>query len=200
MRTEQLICVVALLGATAVFNIGCVAEARGSATASAEAEVDAPVVFVEPPTLVELDADVWVVRDYDYPVYYSGDYYFVYRDNVWYRSRYYDRGWAVIEVAAVPTVVVHRDHHAFVHFHGSANARTRVAARGYAGDSHRGSHERAAEEPHRGPPEHAARQHRGPPGQRHDDDGDRQGHDEKDDHRDHSKGEKKHEHKHKHDH
>ena len=75
-------------------------------------EAEAPVVFVEPPTLVEVDADVWVVRDYDYPVYYTSGFYWVYRDGIWWRSDMYDKGWAKVEVSVVPQVIVQRDHHA----------------------------------------------------------------------------------------
>jgi hypothetical protein len=152
MKSEQLVGAVALLGVTAAINVGCVAHAQ----ASGYAEADAPVVFVEPPTLVSVDADVWVVRDYDYSVYYVGDYYWVYRNNAWYRARSYDSGWVVVDAAVVPAVIVHRDHHAYVHYRGEATARTRPAPREH------GSSEEA--ERHHGPPDHAAEQHGGPPG------------------------------------
>ena len=74
--------------------------------AAAYGEVDAPVVFAEEPTLVVVDPGVWVVRDYDYPVYYVDDYYWVYRDDVWERSRAYDGGWARVDVNIVPRVIV----------------------------------------------------------------------------------------------
>src|SRR5262249_54278386 len=80
-------------------------------------------------TLVEIDADVWVVRDADYPVYYVENSYWVYRDDVWWRSSAYDHGWAKVEVHVVPTVIVRRDHRAFVHYHGAPTARTRPAPR-----------------------------------------------------------------------
>jgi len=92
-------------------------------------EAEAPVVFVEPPTLVEVDADVWVVRDYDYPVYYTGGFYWVYRDGIWWRSEMYDKGWAKVEVTVVPQVIAQRDHHVYVHYKGSATAKTKVAPR-----------------------------------------------------------------------
>jgi hypothetical protein len=151
MTRKEIIGALALIGATAAWNVGCVA--HGHASASAHAEAEAPVVFVETPTLVYVESDVWVVRDYDYAVYYVDGYYWVYRDSVWYRSRAYDRGWATVEVSVVPSVVVHSNHHAYVHYHGSATAKTRVAPREYV-----------AAEPHHGPPDHAAAQHGGPPG------------------------------------
>jgi hypothetical protein len=87
------------------------------------------VTYVEPPTLVAVDSGVWVVRDSDYPVYYVDDQYWVYRDNVWYRSRYYDRDFVTVQVNVVPTPIVRRDHHAYVHFRGEAGAQTQIAPR-----------------------------------------------------------------------
>ncbi len=43
----------ALIAATTAINVGCVAHAQAGAYAAA----DPPVVFVEPPTLVAVDAD-----------------------------------------------------------------------------------------------------------------------------------------------
>src|SRR4051812_14624454 len=121
MKSEQLIGVLAVIGATAAFNGGCVAHAQ----AGGYAEADAPVVFAEPPTLVSVDADVWVVRDYDYSVYYVSDSYWVYRNSTWYRAQSYDHGWVKVEVSVVPAIIVQRDHHAYVHYKGDAMARTR---------------------------------------------------------------------------
>lgn len=140
MRTKQFICAFVCIAGTAALGLGCVAHAQ----AGGYAEADAPVVFTEPPTLVEVDTDVWVVRDYDYPVYYVGGSYWVFRDNVWWHSAAYDRGWARAEVSGVPAVIVHRDHHAYVHYHGSPTARTRPGPREHLASEH---------EPH-GPPGH----------------------------------------------
>ena len=160
MKTATLLGGLALVGATALSNVGCVAHAH----AGAYVEAEAPVVFVEPPTLIEIDSGVWVVRDYDYPVYYVGDAYWVYRDDVWYRSNTYDGGWARIDVNIVPSVVVHRDHSAYVHYRGAATARTRVGPRG--SEMRPASLDRRpgdVSEPRRGPPERAVEQRRGPP-------------------------------------
>jgi hypothetical protein len=152
MRKYDLVCALTLVAGAALS--GCVAHAQ----ATGYAEAEAPVVFVEPPTLVEVDADVWVVRDYDYAVYYVDGFYWVYRNDVWWRSRAYDKGWARAEVSVVPVAITKRDHHAYVRFHGAPGAKTRPGPR-----------EQLASESdsHRGPPDHAAEQHGGPPG--HDD-------------------------------
>jgi hypothetical protein len=154
MKT-QLVRVLALVGAAAGFNAGCAAEAQISGSAQAEA----PVVFVGTPTLVAIDSEVWVVRDSDYATYYVDDYYWVYRDGRWYRSRDYGGGWVLIEVSVVPAVIVSRNPTIYVHFHGDATARTRSAPRrdGFASDERRESDERHDSDernPHGGPPGH----------------------------------------------
>jgi hypothetical protein len=151
MKTKPFVAALAWIGGTALLSLGCVAHAQAGGYADAEA----PVVFVEPPTLVEVDTDIWVVRDYDYPVYYVEGSYWVYRDNIWWRSTAYDRGWARADVNVVPAVIVHRDHRAYVRYHGNATAKTRPGPREHLASDH---------DDHRGPPDHAAEQHGGPPG------------------------------------
>ena len=137
----------------------------------AYAEVDAPVVFAAEPTLVVVEPGIWVVRDYDYSVYYVDDYYWVYRDDVWHRSRTYDGGWATVEVSIVPRLIVSRDQRAYVHYHGGADAPTRSAprARGNAPDRPQRADDRRAITPDRdrdkGPraPERADDRHDPPP-------------------------------------
>jgi hypothetical protein len=189
MKSLNIARVAALFGAVLLGGAGCVAHAQGTATAGAEA----PVVFTSEPTLVEVDSGVWVVQDYDQPVYFVEDDYWVIRDGVWYRSHTYEGGWARVEVNVVPALIIHRDHRMYVHYHGAATAQRRLA-------SHRHGDE------HRGPPEHAAEAKGGPPGQdpanhaeeHHDDHQDRaedhNGHHDHDDHHDNGRG-KKHEEK-----
>ncbi len=137
-----------MLSGVVVLCGGCVATAHGTAYT----EADAPVVFTSEPTLVEVDSGVWVVRDYDQPVYFVDEDYWVFRDGIWYRSHTYDGGWARVEVNVIPAVIVHRDHRMFVRYHGAATAQTRVAPRRHGDERH-------------GPPEHAAEAKGGPPGQ-----------------------------------
>jgi hypothetical protein len=147
MRSKLLFGALAL-GAT-VFISGCVAGA------GVYGQADAPVAFSEEPTLVVVEPDVWVVRDYDQAVYYVDGYYWVYRSDVWYRSPTYESGWTTVQVNVVPRLIVSRDHHAYVHYHGAAGAQTRKAPR-----------ERAAGAPDdRARSEHAEDRHVGPPGQ-----------------------------------
>ena len=134
------------------FSVGCVAHAQ----ATGYSEADAPVVFSEEPTLVAVEPDVWVVRDYDYAVYYVDDYYWVYRGDVWHRSRTYEGGWTTVEVNVVPVTIVRRDHHAYVHYHGVANAQVRAAPRAHVAAAG------PVENPRRDPPGHADDHHDGP--------------------------------------
>jgi hypothetical protein len=182
MRSMLLIGTLAL-GAAAL-NAGCVAHAQ----TTGYAEADAPVTFSEEPTLVAVEPNIWVVRDSDYAVYYVDDYYWVYRGDAWHRSRSYDGGWARVEVNVVPRVIVTRDHNAFVHYHGAANAQMRKAPREHVAaardDDKRADRPEHADEHRDGPPGHDkdkgpehADEHRDVPG--HDDHpGDNQRHEE----------------------
>jgi len=157
MTTQKLTGALALLGAVVVTG-GCTAHARGTAYA----EADAPVVTVDNPTLVEVDTGVWVIRDYNEPVYFVNDDYWVYRNSVWYRSHGYDGGWVVVEATVVPTVIVHRDHRTYVHYHGGGTAQTRAAPRRLRDSDHHGQPEHAGES-HGGPQDHDGR---APPNER----------------------------------
>jgi hypothetical protein len=156
MRSKHFTRIIALLGSTIVLGGGCVARTQGSVEANSEA----PVVFAEEPTLVEIDGGVWVVRDSEYPVYFVDDDYWVYRNDVWYRSHSYERGWTVVEAPAVPVVVVHRDHRLYVRYHGVATAQTRIAPRRQRGPEHRAEPEHAASPGHEGQDDHRSREHR----------------------------------------
>jgi len=114
-----------LMGCLASLCAGCAAHAQ----ATGYMEADAPVVYAEPPMLVTVEPDIWVVQDSEVPVYYVDDYYWAYRGGAWYRSRSYDGGWVTIEATVVPVRIVNRDHRVYVHYHGIANAATRVAPR-----------------------------------------------------------------------
>jgi hypothetical protein len=147
-RNKDFARILALLGASIVVGAGCVARTQGSI----EAQSEAPVVFTEEPTLVEVDGGVWVVRDSEYPVYFVDDDYWVYRNDVWYRSHSYDGGWVVVEAPVVPVVVVHRDHRLYVRYHGVATAQTRSAPRRQGEPERRAEPERRTEPERAGPP------------------------------------------------
>jgi hypothetical protein len=125
--------VVATLAVSA-FNVACVARAEFVGPAEPPPppappppeppapEPPPPVAFSDAPVLVTVDPGISVVQDSDYPVYRVDDYYWVYRDNIWYRSPYYSGGWAVVGVGFVPQTIVHRDQRMYVHYRGAPNA------------------------------------------------------------------------------
>jgi len=142
MKTKRVISGLMLIGAAAACSVGCTAHAG----VAGYARTGPPIYYSEPPTLVYVGPEVWVVRDSAYPVYYSDGYYWSYYDDVWYRSDTYEGSWARVDYYSVPTRIIHRDHSAYVHYRGRAGAQTRVAPRGPA------MRPAALEHPHGGPP------------------------------------------------
>jgi hypothetical protein len=83
---------------------------------------------VEPP-LVEVEPDVWVVENYDEPVFYVDNSYWMWRGGHWYRSSYYDRGWVVVYEVPYRVRSIDRPH-AYVRYHARDGARWRQGPRG----------------------------------------------------------------------
>jgi hypothetical protein len=149
---RKLISRLALVGMGGLLAAGCVAHA----SVGGSADANAPVAFKERPTLVEIDRDVWVVREHGQAVYYVNGFYWVNRDNVWWRAQSYDRGWGQVEASTVPPAIAQRDHREYVNYRGTDAARTRPAPQESLA---------SGADPDRGPPEHAGGKHGGPPGQ-----------------------------------
>lgn len=83
-------------------------------------------VAVASPDLVEVQPGVQVLADADAPVFYSDGAYWEYRDGLWYRSGYYDRGFARVDINYVPVRIRTIDNpRAYVHYR-------RHEGRGYA--------------------------------------------------------------------
>jgi hypothetical protein len=86
-------------------------------------------VATSDPTLVEVSPGVWVIEDYNEPVFYADGFYWWYRDDGWYRSNYHDSGW--VYVRSAPSVIVRIDRpRAYVHYRGNDGARVRSGPRG----------------------------------------------------------------------
>lgn len=86
-------------------------------------------VRVAEPEMVYVAPNVWVVEDYDEPVFYASDSYWLYRGGIWYRSSYYDRSWVRVGVHVVPGHVRRIDRpHRYVRYRAPANARRRGPA------------------------------------------------------------------------
>ncbi|HWM86762.1 MAG TPA: hypothetical protein VNO33_13010 [Kofleriaceae bacterium] len=87
--------------------------------------------YVEPPNMVLIEPGVYVVADYDQPVFYNDGYYWLYRDGYWARSYTYDGGW--VRVRSVPYGVrrIHRPTR-YVRYRAHGRARViRAPVRGY---------------------------------------------------------------------
>ena len=126
-RTVGLLLAVAI-GASS----GCVARVHGQARTTTVVEAE--------PSLVLVDG-VWVVEDYDEPVFYDEGYYWRFYGGVWYRSHVHHGNWVRIDV--VPTRVRAIDRPTrFVRYRAAANAQKR---RGPPPRGERGG----------GPPDHA---------------------------------------------
>jgi hypothetical protein len=57
-------------------------------------------VTVRSPELVTVEPDVYVLADADEPVFYTDNYYWLYRSGHWYRSHNYDRDWVYVTTPA----------------------------------------------------------------------------------------------------
>ena len=91
--------------------LGCaaLAVALGACEATVSGEAYGPG-----PDLEYVGPGVQVVADYDQPVFYSGGFYWLYSGDAWYRSPYYNGGWAY---ATPPAAVLSiRQPYAYVHY------------------------------------------------------------------------------------
>jgi len=71
-------------------------------------------------TLVYIEPGVWIIENYDEPVFFYDNYYWTYYNNYWYRSSYYYGGWVRVR----PPRLFHRIHHPRSYIHYRAPART----------------------------------------------------------------------------
>lgn len=105
---------------------GCAAEVVEPATVVTYDTPDygarAEVFFNEPPRLVSIDPGVSVVEDYGTAVYYTDGGYWYADDGVWFHTDRWNGPWARVGLGVVPLTIVHRDHHAFVHYHAHDGA------------------------------------------------------------------------------
>ena len=109
-RTVGLLLAVAT-GATS----GCVARVHGSARTTAVVEAE--------PSLVLVDG-VWVVEDYDEPVFYDEGFYWRFYGGVWYRSNVHHGNWVRVDVVPVRVRSIDRPTR-FVRYRAPANAEKR---------------------------------------------------------------------------
>jgi hypothetical protein len=88
-------------------------------TASTDVEYGGSVTVTSPELVSIGEPDVFVVADADQPVFFTDSMYWLYRNDGWYRSQRYDRGW--VRVDAPPVRLRHIDQPlAYVHYRARA--------------------------------------------------------------------------------
>lgn len=122
-----------ILASIAVFAFGSLAMGC-YAEAGTYVESQDSVVYDDSPTLVAIEPGVWVVSRQPTAVYYVNDCYWTYRQGNWYRSTDWDGTWVSMDVAVVPTTIVHRNSARFVNYHSYIGAETRPLPHYHYGD------------------------------------------------------------------
>ncbi len=103
--------------------------AFGSTACLVRGRVGGHVVTTSDPTLVEVAPGVWVIEDYNEPVFYADGFYWWYRSDGWYRSNHHTGGWVYIRSA--PSVIVRIDRpRAYVNYRATAGVKVRSGPRG----------------------------------------------------------------------
>lgn len=69
------------------------------------------------PPLVEIQPGVRVVQDFDEEVFFVGGYYWVQRDDRWYRTRNHNGNWLIVEPGRVPGQLGHLERGHYRRFH-----------------------------------------------------------------------------------
>ena len=88
-------------------------------TATTDVEYGGSVTVTSPELVAVGEPDVFVVADADQPVFFTNSMYWLYRNDGWYRSQRYDRGW--VRVDAPPVRLRHIDQPlAYVHYRAHA--------------------------------------------------------------------------------
>ena len=100
------------------------------------------IVFEAPPPLVVIQPGVQVVQDSDDEVFFVDSWYWVRRDNRWFRTKTHRGGWVLVEDRGVPMTIVrlppgqyrkwkkHDDDHG----HGKDNNNNKKKGKGKKGD------------------------------------------------------------------
>jgi hypothetical protein len=86
-------------------------------------------VYGSTPPLVEVSPDVWVIEGYNEPVFYSDNYYWLYRNGVWMRSSYYTGGWVTVRTLPYRLRTIHTPY-AYVRYRAPYGARFRQGPQG----------------------------------------------------------------------
>jgi hypothetical protein len=106
MKTLLTLSFLAALAAT-----GCFSEESGYGYTTGYASVSPGLVYVSP--------GVQVIADYDYPVFYSDNYYWRYDNGLWYRSGGYNGGWVAWGDVPYGVRSINQPYN-YVHYRGNA--------------------------------------------------------------------------------
>ena len=115
----------AILIVGALAASGCVVRGRATYSAGYSGPTAVAVAPAPAPNLVYISPGVQVIADYDYPVFYSDNWYWRYDNGAWYRSRYYDRGWYVSYDVPVHVRRIDRPH-TYVRYRAGGGGRVHV--------------------------------------------------------------------------
>jgi hypothetical protein len=107
---RRLLLPIALATTTAAVGVGCTGDGTIHYTATAS---------YSQPALAYVSPGVYVVEDYDQPVFYSNNVYWRYQNGLWYQSRYHDRGFTYYARPPRAVVSIQRPN-AYIHYRGSA--------------------------------------------------------------------------------
>jgi hypothetical protein len=100
----------ALATTTVAVGAGCTGDGTIRYTATAS---------YSQPSLAYVSPGVYVVEDYDQPVFYSNNVYWRYNNGLWYRSRYHDHGFSYYARPPRAVVSIQRPT-AYIHYRGSS--------------------------------------------------------------------------------
>lgn len=78
----------------------------GTAALSGCGPAHVQVGAVVTPRLVWVAPGIWVVEDHPYAVYYADGFYWRYANGIWFRSAFYDGGFARVHIGIVPRIVI----------------------------------------------------------------------------------------------
>ncbi len=95
---NQMIRLLVISGALALLAVGGACTVQGGVRSTAR---PAPT-----PNLIAIGGGVYVVENHSQSVFYSDGYYWMAGNGGWYRSSYYNRGWAYVDYGYVPQRVV----------------------------------------------------------------------------------------------
>lgn len=106
-----------ILSLLALAVLGCGVRARAYPYYRPLLEYQEPwIAFEEPPRLVEIEPELYVVHDHYAPVYYVDGDFWCYHMGVWYRATAWNRAWEAVHGSLVPERIAHRDHWRYVRY------------------------------------------------------------------------------------